>query len=38
MYCERISEEPGDWPERMALWENEHCRERMGNDYWPVTR
>lgn len=37
-YCERIFEEPGDWPDKMARWEDERRRERMGYEYVPITR
>lgn len=37
-YCERMFEEPSDWPEKMAKWADERRRERMGAEYVPVTR
>lgn len=37
-YCERIFEEPGDWPEKIGQWADERRRQRMGADYVPVTR
>ena len=37
-YCERIFEEPGDWPEKMAKWRDDRRHETMGDRYVPITR
>ena len=37
-YCERIFEEPGDWPDKVAKWEDDRRHETMGDRYVPITR